>query len=98
MAQSLRSSPMSNRTMESTAWASLKSHMKAMQNVHMRDLFAKDTQRFNKLHLSIEGLTFDFSRHRIDDSTIKMLTALAKVADIEGWRSKMFAGEKINTS
>ena len=62
----------------------------------MRDLFAKDPKRFERMSHEACGVFVDWSKQRVTDDTMKMLFALAKQADVEGWRDKMFAGEKIN--
>ncbi len=79
-------------------WKALKSHRRAMENTQMRDLFAADPTRFERFSLKYEGLLFDYSKHRITDETIGLLTDLARACDLEAWRDKMFAGEKINES
>src|SRR6516225_7064966 len=80
----------------SPAWKALLDHQRDMASVHMRELFAKDPQRFAKLSREACGVFADFSKHRATDATLRLLLALAKQADVEGWRDKMFAGEKIN--
>ncbi|OIR01000.1 glucose-6-phosphate isomerase [mine drainage metagenome] len=62
----------------------------------MRDLFAKDANRFSKYSLKFSDLLLDYSKHRIDDKTLPMLMQLAREANVEGWRDRMFAGDKIN--
>jgi glucose-6-phosphate isomerase len=80
----------------SPAWQALLSHQKEMSSVQMRDLFAKDKERFARMSLEACGLFVDYSKHRATDATMKSLFALAKQADVEKWRDAMFAGEKIN--
>ena len=62
----------------------------------MRDLFAQDAKRFEKFSLKFADILFDYSKHRITEETMSLLLQLAREADIENWRSKMFSGEKIN--
>ena len=62
----------------------------------MRDLFANDPKRFEKYSFHLDDILFDFSKHRITDETLPLLMQVAREADIEGWRDRMFAGEKIN--
>ena len=64
----------------------------------MRELFAKDPERFARMSHEACGLFVDYSKHRVTDETLRLLFALAKQADVEGWRDKMFAGEKINVT
>ncbi len=77
-------------------WQKLCQHQKSMVSIHMRDLFATDKNRFDKYSLKLDDILFDFSKHRINDETLPLLTQLAREANIEGWLDRMFAGEKIN--
>ena len=77
-------------------WQKLCHHQQAIASTHMRDLFAKDANRFNKFSLKFSDLLLDYSKHRIDDKTLPMLMQLAREANIEGWRDRMFTGDKIN--
>ncbi len=62
----------------------------------MRELFAKDPQRFAKMSCEACGIFVDYSKHRASDDTLRLLLALAKQADVERWRDRMFAGGKVN--
>ena len=77
-------------------WQKLCQHQQAIVSTHMRDLFANDPNRFNKYSLKFTDILFDFSKHRINDETLPLLMQLAREANIENWRDRMFAGEKIN--
>lgn len=77
-------------------WQKLCFHQQTMAATHMRDLFAKDPDRFSKFSLKFTDILLDYSKHRIDDKTLPMLMQLAREANIEGWRDRMFAGDKIN--
>ena len=77
-------------------WQKLCLHQKAIVATHMRDLFANDPSRFDKYSLKFTDILFDFSKHRINDETLPLLMQLAREANIENWRDRMFAGEKIN--
>lgn len=81
---------------QTPAWQALTKHKEAMASVHMRDLFAKDPKRFETHHVEACGIFLDYSKHRTTDETLRLLFALARQADVEGWRDRMFAGEKIN--
>jgi glucose-6-phosphate isomerase len=80
----------------SAAWTNLETHYAAMKPVAMRDLFAKDPERFKNFSLEFEGLLFDFSKNRITEETMVLLRALASERDVLGWAKKMFEGVKIN--
>jgi len=80
----------------SPAFAALAQHKTAIAGVHMRELFAKDPERFTKMSREACGIFVDYSKHRATNETLGLLFALAKQADVEGWRDRMFAGDKIN--
>ena len=80
----------------SQAWQALKAHKDAISDVHVRDLFAKDPDRFSRMSHEACGLFVDWSKHRATAETMGLLFALAKQAEVESWRDKMFAGDRIN--
>lgn len=77
-------------------WQALCRHQKTIAASNMRDLFAQDTKRFDKFSFQLDDMFFDFSKHRINDETLPLLLQLAREAQLESWRDRMFAGEKIN--
>ena len=77
-------------------WQALCRHQKTIAASNMRDLFAQDTNRFDKFSFQLDDILFDFSKHRINDETLPLLLQLAREAQLENWRDRMFAGEKIN--
>lgn len=81
---------------KTVAWQALQSHYQDMQNVHMRDMFAADPGRFNKFSLLFEDILLDYSKNCIEQRTLNLLCDLARQADVEGWRDRMFSGDKIN--
>jgi glucose-6-phosphate isomerase len=80
----------------SAAWTALETHQHEMANIHMRELFAQDPERFNKFSLRFQDLLLDYSKNRITEKTMQLLCDLARQADLKGWTEKMFSGEKIN--
>ena len=80
------------------AWLELQRHFQATENLHMRDLFAGDPQRFEKFSLQFDEILFDYSKHRITEETVRLLVALAGQSDLEHRISDMFSGAKINTT
>src|SRR5580698_6935613 len=86
---------MSNLT-QSPAWQELQLHYKQIVDKHMRQLFEDDPSRFDKFSLRFGDMLLDYSKNRITSQTMKLLFDLARQADVEGWRDKMFAGDKIN--
>lgn len=80
------------------AWKSLKNHYQTIKDIHMRELFAKDAQRFDRFSLRFNDILFDYSKHRITSETMRQLMQLAKESQLHDRISRMFAGEKINTT
>ena len=77
-------------------WHKLCQHQQKIAPAHMRHLFAKDPNRFQKFSKQFADILLDYSKHRIDDETLPLLMQMAREANIESWRDRMFAGEKIN--
>ncbi|MBM3487057.1 MAG: glucose-6-phosphate isomerase [Alphaproteobacteria bacterium] len=80
----------------SPAWQALKDHRRAMRRVHMRSLFADDPGRFDRFSLEAAGLRLDYSKNIVTEETMARLCDLARATQVEGWRTRMFAGERIN--
>src|SRR5919199_3701913 len=80
----------------SAAWQALAAHQREMANVHMRDLFAQDPQRFQKFSLQFQDVLLDYSKNRITEKTMQLLRDLARQADLPRWIERMFRGDKIN--
>lgn len=79
-------------------WQALAAHQRTMAAVPMRELFAADPERFAKFSLRLGDLLLDYSKNRITEETVALLLALAGAADVEGWRRRMFGGERINVT
>lgn len=62
----------------------------------MRDLFSADSARFDKFSLQFNDILLDYSKNRITEQTLSLLFDLARDRNVEQWRDRMFAGEKIN--
>lgn len=82
----------------SAAWQALKKHQQEIANVHMRDLFAQDPQRFERFSLRLGDILFDYSKNRITEKTRSLLVDLARQANLAEKIEAMFHGEKINTT
>ncbi len=82
--------------MESPAWLALKEHYQSIKDEHMRMMFAEDDQRFQKFSATMDDLLLDYSKNRINEQSMKLLMDLARQAEVEQWRDRMFAGEAIN--
>jgi glucose-6-phosphate isomerase len=81
---------------QSPAWIALKDHYKAVVGKQMRDLFAEDPLRFDKFSLQVHNILLDYSKNRITHETMTLLFNLARQANVESWRGKMFSGAMIN--
>ena len=80
------------------AWAALRVHHSEMAGVHMRDLFASDPERSRRYRLEACGLFLDYSKHRVTETTLQGLAALASQAGLERWIERLFSGEAINNT
>ncbi len=80
------------------AWRALGDHHTKTDQVHLRDLFAADAQRGRRYALEAAGLYLDYSKNRIDDRTLQLLTALAAESGLAGRIQAMFRGDAINTT
>jgi glucose-6-phosphate isomerase len=79
-------------------WAALEKHFTEIEGRHLRDLFAADPQRGERLVADGAGLHLDFSKNRIVDETVMLLGRLAGECGLEERREAMFSGEHINVS
>jgi glucose-6-phosphate isomerase len=80
------------------AWAALREHHSAVAAAHLRDLFADDPQRGERLQAEACGIYLDYSKNRITDETLRLLLQLAEESGLRGRIDAMFAGQKINTT
>ena len=81
---------------ETQAWKDLQEHFQQMRKVHMRDLFARDPQRFEKFSLRFGDILFDYSKNIITEETLHLLMQLAYACKVKEAIEAMFSGEKIN--
>ena len=81
---------------QTQGWQKLNEHFAEINNVHMRDLFATDPERFNRFHLQFKDILVDYSKNRISDTTLRLLLELAEEAGVQKAVKDMFSGEKIN--
>jgi glucose-6-phosphate isomerase len=80
------------------AWAALKAHHRSMADAHLRGLFADDPQRGTRLTAEAAGLYLDYSKQRVTDETMQLLTALADATGLRARIDAMFRGDKINVT
>jgi len=78
------------------SWKSLSTQSKQVKKLHLRDLFAKDPKRGERLALEAAGLYLDYSKNRVTDQSLKALFQLAKETGLRAKIDAMFSGEKIN--
>jgi glucose-6-phosphate isomerase len=82
----------------SPAWKALAEHSKEIKKVHLRELFANDSTRGEKLVAEGAGLFLDYSKNRVTETTLKLLQQLAQECDLRGRIDAMFRGDKINVT
>ncbi len=73
-------------------------HYEEIKEVHMRDWFSKDKERASRYFVQLESLSLDYSKNRLNDTTLKLLFELAKDCSLKEKIEAMFKGEKINTT
>ncbi|MGG7054153.1 glucose-6-phosphate isomerase [Nitrosomonas sp. ANs5] len=83
---------------QSTAWLALAAHQQAMAGRPLHTLFAEDPQRFDKFSLQFKDILLDYSKQPVNETTIRLLLALARQQHLEKWMQRMANGEKINTT
>ena len=81
---------------ETSAWKSLKTHFDEIRNVRLRDLFADDPKRGERLTVEASGIFLDYSKNRVTDETLRLLVSLAQECGLREAIEAMFRGEKIN--
>jgi glucose-6-phosphate isomerase len=84
--------PLANRPV----WKSLAAHYRELKKAHLRELFAADATRGERMTVEAVGLFLDYSKNRITDKTLKLLLRLAKECGLRERIESMFRGEKIN--
>jgi len=80
------------------AWADLQAHHAALKSTHLRELFAADPTRGERLTAEAAGVFLDYSKNRVTDDTLKLLLQLADECELRGRIEAMFGGEKINVT
>src|SRR5437667_7349155 len=83
-------------TAKHAAWRALQDHYEAIRRRHLRDLFAHDPKRGERMTIEAAGIFLDYSKNRIDDETLRLLVALAEQSALRERIDAMFRGEKIN--
>ena len=83
---------------ERKAWQALERHYAEISGQHLRDLFAADPQRGERLTAEAAGIYLDYSKNRITDETVALLIQLAEESGVPEHRDAMFRGDHINVS
>ena len=81
---------------QQTAWKALQNHYKKVKDLHLRELFASDPVRGERMTAEGAGLYLDYSKNRITSQTLKLLIALAEESGLQVRMDAMFRGEKVN--
>jgi len=80
------------------AWQALEAHYQKVRELHLRNLFADDPTRGERMAIEAVGIYFDYSKHRITDETLRLLLQLAEESGLRARIDAMFRGEKINVT
>jgi glucose-6-phosphate isomerase len=83
---------------ETPEWRALDAHVAELRDVHLRELFADDPDRGERMTVDVDGVYLDYSKNRITDETIRLLAALAARAGLRERIDAMFRGDKINVT
>jgi glucose-6-phosphate isomerase len=83
---------------ERPAWKALETHYEEIRGAHLRQLFAEDSDRGERLTAEGAGLFLDYSKNRVTDETLKLLVDLAEQSGLKERTEAMFSGERINVS
>ena len=80
------------------AWKALEAHNKKLRELHLRQLFANDPDRGERMTAEVAGIYLDYSKNRITDETLKLLLQLAEECRLQDRMAAMFRGDKINVT
>ena len=85
-------------TSRPAAWQALADHYETMRGLQLRDLFADDPARGERMTAEAAGVYLDYSKNRVNAETLKLLIELAQQAGLRARIDAMFGGEKINVT
>jgi glucose-6-phosphate isomerase len=83
---------------ERPAWIELERHYAEIRDAHLRDLFAPDPGRGERLTAEGAGLVLDYSKNRATDETLRLLMRLAEESGLPERTESMFRGDRINVT
>src|SRR5215468_7058323 len=81
---------------ERRAWKALEAHFRKVEKLHLRQLFADDPKRGERLTVEAAGIYLDYSKNCVTDETLRLLVQLAEESGLRPRIDAMFRGEKIN--
>ena len=81
---------------QTPSWKKLQVHAEEMKQVHMKELFAADRERFKKFAFCLNDIVVDFSKNIINNETLELLTGLAQDCKLKDAIEAMFEGDLIN--
>src|SRR5262245_1817704 len=81
-----------------SAWGALERHYERVKTLHLRQLFAEEPERGERLALEAAGIYLDYSKNRITDETVRLLVQLAQESGLRDRIEAMFRGDKINVT
>ena len=90
--------PRTRSTSKRAVWQTLEDHHETMRGLHLRNLFADDPARGERMTAEAAGVYLDYSKNRINDETLKLLVELAEQSGLRARIDAMFRGEKINVT
>lgn len=90
--------PVNALIVDTPEWRALQTHAEQLRDAHLRELFAGDPERGERMTVEVDGIYVDYSKHRITDETLRLLVALAERAGLRERIDAMFAGEHINVT
>ena len=79
-------------------WKALEEHLAWIAPRHLREFFADDVERGERMAVEAAGLYLDYSKNRINDETLQLLVALASACGVEARREAMFTGAEVNVT
>jgi glucose-6-phosphate isomerase len=89
-----RTQPADNRAV----WRALENHQRRIRDRHLRELFAEDPARAERMTAEAAGVFLDYSKNRIDDETLRLLIELAEQSGLRARIDAMFRGDRINVT
>ncbi|MGM0424565.1 MAG: glucose-6-phosphate isomerase [Thermodesulfobacteriota bacterium] len=87
-----------SRPTQTRSWQELRNHFQEIRELHLREMFEKDPERFSRFSLQAGPVFLDYSKNRIDKTALELLFALAREMGLQERVQAMFSGERINTT